>query len=320
MFEFKHLEAFVWVATLASFRRAAARLGTTQPAVSQRIALLEQALGTKLLERRPRSVAPTAKGRELLALAERMLRLRAEMAEAASEPASLRGTVRLGVAETIVHTWLARLIERAHAVYPEVSFDIEVDISPNLRAGLVAHDLDIAFLLGPVSEPRVISVPLSRYPLGWVASPRLALPAEPVRLAELAHWPLMTYPRQTRPYLALREMLARAGVAKARVFGNSSLSTIVRMTLDGIGVSVIPPVVIAREIEAGQLRLVRVDAALPDLVFTASYPLTPDNRLAIAIARLAAEVAQEADRRAPQPKRRAARKPQRRRPPSRRKR
>ncbi|MCZ7564759.1 MAG: substrate-binding domain-containing protein [Burkholderiales bacterium] len=200
--------------------------------------------------------------------------------------------------------------------YPEGEPTSRVSISPNLRAGLVAHDLDIAFLLGPVSESRVTSVPLSRYPLGWVASPRLALPAEPVRLAELAHWPLMTYPRQTRPYLALREMLARAGVAKARC-SKLVASTIVRMTPDGIGVSVIPPVGIAREIEAGQLRLVQVDAALPDLVFTASYPLTPDNRLAIAIAQLAAEVAREADRRAPEPKRRAARKPQRRRPPSR---
>ncbi|MCZ7564760.1 MAG: hypothetical protein M5U08_14060 [Burkholderiales bacterium] len=45
------------------------------------------------------------KGRSCWRSPNALLRLRAEMAEAASEPASLRGTVRPGVAETIVHTW-----------------------------------------------------------------------------------------------------------------------------------------------------------------------------------------------------------------------
>src|SRR3546814_6994632 len=116
----------------------------------------------------------------------------------------MRGVVRLGVAETIVHTWLAKLIERMHAVYPALTLEIEVDTSPLLRERLVSHQLDIAFLLGPVSEPRMKNVALSSYPLAWVASPDLDLGPDPVPLGVLARWPIITYPRNTRPYITVR--------------------------------------------------------------------------------------------------------------------
>lgn len=48
---YKRLETFVWVATLGSFRKAAERLHTTQPAISARISGLEEELGVKLFER-----------------------------------------------------------------------------------------------------------------------------------------------------------------------------------------------------------------------------------------------------------------------------
>src|SRR6185503_15131018 len=75
MIDFKTLETFMWVATLRSFRGAADKLNTTQPAVSQRIAQLEDFLGMRLLERDRRLVAPTRKGVELLGYAERLIRL-----------------------------------------------------------------------------------------------------------------------------------------------------------------------------------------------------------------------------------------------------
>ena len=81
MIDFKALETFIWVANLRSFRRAAEKLNTTQPAVSTRIAQLESFLGHRLLERDRRAVAPTPKGQEFLVHAERLIRLREEMIE-----------------------------------------------------------------------------------------------------------------------------------------------------------------------------------------------------------------------------------------------
>ncbi|MEK9970028.1 MAG: LysR family transcriptional regulator, partial [Ferrovibrio sp.] len=77
MADLRNLETFVWVAHLGGFRAAADKLNTTQPAVSQRIALLESEFGVKLFDREPRGIALTPKGNELLPYAERMLQLHA---------------------------------------------------------------------------------------------------------------------------------------------------------------------------------------------------------------------------------------------------
>ncbi|RVD71677.1 LysR family transcriptional regulator, partial [Mesorhizobium sp. M4A.F.Ca.ET.029.04.2.1] len=74
-FNIKQLETFVLVATFGSFRKAAERLNTTQPAVSTRIAGLEEALGAKLFERQSSTVRLTAEGQRLLPPAQRVLRV-----------------------------------------------------------------------------------------------------------------------------------------------------------------------------------------------------------------------------------------------------
>jgi hypothetical protein len=65
------------------------------------------------------------------------------------------------------------------------------------------------------------------------------------------------------------------------------------MTQDGIGISAIPPVVIQRELAAGELRLLQTNVGLPDLIFTASLPITPDGLISEPVAQLAIEIARE---------------------------
>ena len=294
--EFRSLEAFYWVAQLASFRRASERLNMTQSAVSQCVASLEARLGVRLLDRGARTAVPTPKGRQVLEQAERLLRLRADLLSSVAAPDTISGVLRLGVSETIVHTWLARFVERAHALHPLVKLDIEVDVTPRLRQGLVDQELDLAFLLGPVNEPRVLNLELCRYPLSFVRSPHLSLPGNPVPLAALVRVPIITYPRTTAPYIQAEQLLRRTDLPAPRVFGNSSLSTIVRMTLDRIGVSVIPPIVIRAEIASNQLQLLNTEIELPGLVFTATYSAGPDSHVAPSLARLAREVAEDYQR------------------------
>lgn len=269
--DFRSLETFYWVAQLRSFRAAAEHLHTTQPAVSQRIANLEDELGVKLLERGPRLAVPTPRGRLLLDYADRFLKLRAEMIDAVAVPDALSGVVRLGVSETIVHTWLARFIERVHTLFPRVTLDIEVDVSPLLATRLVDHRLDMAFLLGDVADPAIVTAPLCRYPLAFVASPSLPITQAPQSLGNLATWPIITYPRTTQPYVELMRLFNAPDIVKPRVYSSSSLATIIRMAIDGIGISVIPPVVTERERAEGRLRLVAVEAPLPDLVYHVAY-------------------------------------------------
>lgn len=297
MLDLKGLDTFVWVARLGGFRAAAERLNTTQPAISARIAQLEAELGVKLFDRENRRAVLTPKGLEALDYAERILALKTELYQRVSDKKAIKGIIRLGVAETIVHTWLSRLVERLHFLHPGITLEIEVDISVNLRERLVAHELDIAFLMGPVNQPRIHNVALCSYPVAWVASPTLPLVAEsgPLRVEALARWPIITFSRLTAPHIAIRELFAGRGLGNVRIYGNSSLSTVIRMALDGIGIAGIPRVVIGRELAEGRLRPLDVEAGLPNLNFTASYAAKPDSYMAAIVAELALEAARNFD-------------------------
>ena len=292
MIELRNIETFYWIATLGGFRAAAKKLNASQPAVSQRIAQLEQALGVRLFDRDGNGVRLTLRGQALLGHAERMLQLRHDLVQTARAGHIAGGRICVGVSETIVQTWLPQLLEKVHAEYPDVLLEIEVDTTPVLRAHLLARQIDLAFLLGPLLEPQVENVPLCRYPLAWVASPRLALGDAPLSVKAVAAWPIITYPSSTKPYQAVRAMLLRHGVDRPRMYGMASLSMAVRMAQTGIGVSVIAPVFLSRELADGHLRLLHVDAdELPELAYTASWLDGNDSQLAAAIAQLAVQVA-----------------------------
>ncbi|WP_205754858.1 LysR family transcriptional regulator [Azoarcus sp. DD4] len=292
MIELRGIETFYWVATLGGFRAAAEKLHTSQPAISQRIAQLEDGLGVRLFDRDTRGVRLTAKGQALLAHAERMLEMRHDMLLVARAQNAVSGRLCIGVAETIVQTWLPALLERVHTTFPDLVLEIEVDTTPVLRAHLLARQIDLAFLMGPLSEPDVENLPLCRYPLAWVASPQLDLGVEPLPLVKLAKLPVITYPSSSKPYQIVREMLMRAGVRAPRMYGSASLAMAVRMVRDGIGTSVIAPVFLGKELAEGRLRLLEVAAEpLPDLAFTATWLRGTDSHVAAAIARLAVQVA-----------------------------
>lgn len=280
------LETFVWIARLSSFRAAAKRVYASQPSVSARIAGLENQLGVQLFDRSGKKITLTAKGREFLVYAEKMLSLHGEMLQAVAKPASIHGTIRLAVSETIAHTWLPQLVERVSEAYPAINLELEVDISVNLAEKLKNHEIDIAFLMGGVNQPGIITRDLCRYSLLWFASPQLNLPDRAMSLAELAKWPIVTYPRQSEPYIAIRTLVDPMNHS-TRVHSCSSLSTIIRMTVDGLGVSALPREILQRELDAGMLREFRVDAAVPDLAFKTAYRAAPSGSVVHAIAELA---------------------------------
>src|ERR1700740_3845482 len=96
MTDFKAIETFMWVVTLGSFRGAAQKLNTTQPAISQRIAQLEREVGVKLLQRDRRMVLPTPSGRQLMVYAEKLLGLRSEMLAAGGDRSGVHAGLGVG--------------------------------------------------------------------------------------------------------------------------------------------------------------------------------------------------------------------------------
>lgn len=291
--EFRQIIAFVWVAELGSFRAAAEKLNTTQPSISQRIAALESSLGVRLFERGARGIKLTEKGQELLSHAQRMLELRSEMVNVAQNPDAVRGTLRLGSSETLVHTWLHEFIDAIHHKYPALTLEIQVDTTHVLREQLVSHQLDLSLLVGPSQDPRERHLHLCDYELAWIASPGLKMHGRPVTVGELGKYPVITYPSMSLPYQAAKNLLLEAGVKSPRLYGSASLSTIVQMTRRGIGPSVIAPAVIVNEIREGQLCLLDVNKTPDPLGFYACWMESPDSHTVQTVARLAQRIARK---------------------------
>jgi DNA-binding transcriptional LysR family regulator len=280
MFDFKDLETFLAVAGIGSFRRAAERLNTTQPAVSQRIAGLEPAIGAKLLDRTTRRITPTPQGRALIGFAERMLQLRAETIRAVADPAAVSGTLRIGASETIVHTWLSDLMRQANERFPRLSLEIEVDISPRLLDRLMAREIDLALMVGPVAADGILTRPLVSYPVAFLASAAAGPIGPRATVADLARLPVVTFSRGTKPYEAVEALLRDNPMTPVRLHATSSLGTAVRLALDGIAIAAIPPAIVAAEIARGDLAIIDTTCRLPDVAFVASWVA---NRASLAV-------------------------------------
>ena len=291
MLDFRSIETFLWVVKLGSFRGAAQRLNTTQPAISQRIAQLEREMGVKLLNRDHRAASPTPSGREMMVYAEKLIGLRSEMMAEVGDRSAMRGVLRLGVAETIVHTWLPKLIKSVNTTYPNLSLEIEVDITPNLSARLLAQEIELAFVLGPLPAADIRNRVLCDYPISFVASPALGFGNDRVTSQEIARFPIITFPRKTQPYESVRSLLNRPDLPPIRLHASASLATVIHMAIEGLGIAVIPAAIVENELANGRLQELRTDLTIPPLTFSASWLASPETIAVERVAELAAKIA-----------------------------
>jgi DNA-binding transcriptional LysR family regulator len=291
MLDFRSIETFLWVVKLGSFRGAAQRLNTTQPAISQRIAQLEREMGVKLLNRDHRVASPTPSGRQMMVYAEKLIGLRSEMMAEIGDRSAMRGVLRLGVAETIVYTWLPRLIKSVNTIYPNLSLEIEVDITPNLNARLQAQEIELAFVLGPLSGPSVRNRELCDYPVSFVASPSLGLGRGPLTLRDLARFPIITFARKTQPYETVRAMFNRPDLPPIRLHASASLATVIHMAIEGLGIAVMPGAIVENELADGRLHELDTGPKLAPLTFSASWLASPDEAAVERVVELAVKIA-----------------------------
>jgi DNA-binding transcriptional LysR family regulator len=199
--------------------------------------------------------------------------------------------MRLGVAETIVHTWLPRLIKSVNTAYPNLSLEIEVDITPNLSARLLAQEIELAFLLGPLSAAGVCNRVLCDYPIGFLASPALGLGNAPLTVHDLAKIPIITFPRKTQPYEIVRSLFNRPDLPPIRLHASASLATVIHMAIEGLGIAVIPTAIVENELADGRLQLLSTDLKISPLTFSASWLASPDTVAVELVADLAGKIA-----------------------------
>jgi DNA-binding transcriptional LysR family regulator len=291
----KQLEAFIWVADMQSFRRAADRLNTTQPNISARIARLETELNTQLMTRDAGSVHLTDMGRELLTYARRVLDATDALIVAADQKQLVSGTLRLGVTEMIVHTWLRDYMRALKEEYPSLSVELTVDLSVNLERSLEERTLDLTLQNGPFSRLSSGETRLGSYEMIWVASPEIA-PAGPARMDDFARHPVLTHARNTRLFDQVAAHFSQRRDLEVHLVPSSNLAACLHMTLDGMGVATLPAAMVTDEIVRGALCKLTYDWVPAPLDFYARFDAEKAPRIVGQCAAIAFKVAQIYDK------------------------
>ena len=132
--DIKQFVYFAAAVEAGSITRAAIRLGISQPAISRRIAALEQEMGATLLDRHGTGIVPTEAGQLVLAHAREIQRrldtLRDELAALRTTPG---GEVRLGMTPAMAEAVGAILVGRLRREFPNVLVSLHEGFGGHLR-------------------------------------------------------------------------------------------------------------------------------------------------------------------------------------------
>ncbi len=255
MYATAQLRAFVLVAELASFTRAAERLGISQPTCSQLVRSLERRVGTPLFARGSRRVELTPAGRALLPHAERALALDAE-AEAAVDRAASAERARLWVAagEALATYVLPPALAALKARLPRLEAGVIVGDVARILSALRSGEADAALLTDHSAAADIETTVYERGRSVLIAPPSEPAPAEPLELADLAGRTLVVRDPGTVNRREVDALLERAGVRPAGLLEATSLEAVKRCVEVGLGVAIVPGIAVERELAAGTLR------------------------------------------------------------------
>lgn len=273
----RFIEAFLWSARLGSFRAAGERLHITQAAVAHRISSLEEDIGAKLFTRDPRELKLTAVGTRLLGYGERLLEIRQDIIALGRTDVQMLGLVRIGVIESVVHTWLVSFLENLRATYPGIEVQLTSETTRGLHRGLHERSLDIAVQTEHIDEPGIRSTACMPMPMGWVG----AVDAPPVQdLRDLLAQPVLTMSPGSQPHEAVKQMFRDAGLPIGKVHCVSSISALVKLVSAGFGHAVMPLPPVVEHAQRGDIRIIQCDVQVPPQRLVVSHveavPASPD--------------------------------------------
>ena len=296
----EQLRAFVEVAELGNFTRAAERLHLAQPSLSRQITTLEQDLGAALFHRARAGSTLTTAGESLLPLARRMLADADSVRRELGELAGLqRGRVRLGATPTLCISLVAEVFSAFHSAYPGIELHLSEHGSRRLLDELAGGELDLALITtsGAASADRFTVSPRLVEELVVISSSSAPPIAEgdAIALVDVAELPQIVFSPAYDLRATTDAAFRAAGLSPSPVVEGAEMDAVLRFVERGIGVAVVPAMVL---IERPGLRAVRL--VEPTLTRTISIarpadraPTVAVNAMQRTIGRTAAELAAE---------------------------
>ncbi len=230
MFDPVLLTTFLAVADTRSFTRAAARLGISQPTVSQHVRKLEQSAKRQLIARDTRDVRLTDNGDAMAGFARTILAAHAE-ADRYFGGSAMRGRLRFGAADDLAITTLPRILRHFRQQHPQINLELTVDQSAPLHRRLQAGHLDLIFIKQTpgTTEGAVVATD----ELVWMGQEKTVIePGQPV--------PLIAYQSPSISRQITIDALEAAGRTWRITCNTREVNGVLAAVRAGIGVAVFP--------------------------------------------------------------------------------
>lgn len=241
--DFASLNAFIAIAETGSFSLAGERLFLTQPAISKRIAGLEQQLKVRLFDRLGRAVSLTEAGRALLPRAYQIHGVLDDTRRALSNlNGEISGRLTLATSHHIGLHRLPPLLRAFTRAYPQVALDIQFLDSEVAYEQVLHSRAELAVItLAPQTREPVRAVAVWDDLLDFVAAPEHPLAANgPITLADVAKHPAVFPGGNTFTHHIVRRLFEAQGLAPNIAMSTNYLETIKMMVSIGLAWSVLP--------------------------------------------------------------------------------
>ncbi|UHS62336.1 LysR family transcriptional regulator [Agrobacterium vaccinii] len=272
----------------SSMRAAAENLNVAPTAVSRQIENLEEYFGTPLVERSSRGVTLTAAGELLAERAGKTLRELGHVHQLIDDLKGLeRGRATIYANGATVASLLAPALSQFSQTYPKLRFEVHITSARQAIDALVSAQADIAItLFAPkTSEVKILAKREIGYDVILPAGHPLA-DKPSISLKDLAAIPLALPEKTFAARQAFDALFAQAGIVLDPTFIASSLELLKDLVLDGAAVTLLPPLSVAREIDAGQMVAVPLSGS-KGVRTTMELCVAPDRELSFAAATLA---------------------------------
>ena len=289
-----HLAIFHAVAEERSVSRGARRLCVSQPAVSKQLKLLEREIGSRLFDRTPRGVTPTAAGELLAGYARRLFALAGEAEQAMAELHGLaRGSLAVGASTTVGIYLLPDAFVKLRRAFPGIMARMEIAGSQELQARLLAGSIDLAVTDGEIDDDAFEKEVLLQDELMAIAPPGHPLAKRrSVTAADLCRQPFVVRETGSGTQSLVERALARRGLSVSTAMTLGSTEAIKRAVAAGVGVAVVSRLAASGEVLAGKLAEVRVsDLPLRRPVYRVRPRGRQESRAVIAFTTLLSEAA-----------------------------
>ena len=253
--EIKLLKTFSAVAKTGGFSAASKILGYAQPTVTTHIQLLENELNTKLFERLGHRIKLTLQGERLLYHSENILKYFSEAIADVSSNGSIAGKLTIGANESFSAARLPDVFKHFINHYPDVDMSLKFGSVDELHAQLQNNSVDVAFFLTrEVSFADLTTETLLSEKIVAVASPDHPFSTRKnITVEDFDHQVLILTQKNCTFRSMIDHLIKQSQVQPHSLIEINNIEAIKQLTASGLGITIMPRISVAYEIEQGLL-------------------------------------------------------------------